>query len=136
MLSHIEGDYTNLNDVTSRELQRRHKQWLLGKAIDGFCALGPAIVTKDAIPDLESVALRTRVNGELRQSATLAQLIFDVPQLISVTGRSITLQPGDVIATGTLEGVGIGFQPPKYLRQGDVVRIEVSGLGTLENAVN
>ncbi len=128
--------YTIVNDVTSRELQRRHKQWLLGKGIDGFCPMGPAIVTRDELPDLAQTTIKTWVNGELRQSATLDQLIFSVPRLIADIGRSITLQPGDVIATGTPEGVGIGFQPPRYLRRGDVVRVEIAGIGALENPVS
>jgi 2-keto-4-pentenoate hydratase/2-oxohepta-3-ene-1,7-dioic acid hydratase in catechol pathway len=127
--------YTILNDVTSRELQKRHKQWLLGKGIDGFCPMGPVIVTKDAIADLPGMSIKTWVNGELRQSATISQLIFDIPRLVADIGRSISLQPGDLIATGTPEGVGIGFKPPRYLKQGDVVRIEASGVGAIENTV-
>lgn len=127
--------YTILNDVTSRELQRRHKQWLLGKGLDGFCPLGPVIVTRDEFEQQQDASIKTWVNGEPRQSATLAQLIFDVPMLLRTIGRVITLQAGDIIATGTPAGVGIGFDPPKYLRKGDVVRIEISGIGVLENPV-
>ena len=127
--------YTLLNDVTARELQKRHAQWLLGKGIDGFCPMGPAIVHRDGIAALESLRIETRVNGELRQSATLDQLIFDIPTLIATIGRAITLEPGDVIATGTPAGVGIGFTPPRYLRRGDTVQIEVPGIGILENPV-
>ena len=93
--------YTVLNDVTSRELQRRHKQWVLGKGIDGSRPMGPVILTRDAVEDLAGMTLRTWVNGELRQSATVSQLIFDIPRLIRDIGRSISLQPGDIIATGT-----------------------------------
>jgi 2-keto-4-pentenoate hydratase/2-oxohepta-3-ene-1,7-dioic acid hydratase in catechol pathway len=127
--------YTLVNDVTSRELQKLHKQWLLGKGIDGFCPMGPVIVTKDELPNIEQAVLSCHVNGELRQRAPIADLIFDVPTLIRTIGRSITLEPGDVIATGTPAGVGIGFSPPRYLRPRDVVRIELEGIGVLENPV-
>lgn len=127
--------YTILNDVTSRELQKRHKQWMLGKGIDTFAPMGPAIVTADAVPDLAALTIQLSVNGERRQSASIGDLIFDVPTLIRTIGRSISLQPGDIIATGTPVGVGIGFKPPRYLSRGDSVRIEVSGLGVLENPV-
>jgi 2-keto-4-pentenoate hydratase/2-oxohepta-3-ene-1,7-dioic acid hydratase in catechol pathway len=127
--------YTILNDVTSRELQRRHKQWLLGKGIDTFAPMGPAIVTADAIPDVKALTIQLWVNEERRQSASLGDLIFDIPTLIRAAGRSITLQPGDIIATGTPVGVGIGFKPPRYLKPGDIVRIEVSSLGVLQNPV-
>ena len=127
--------YTIVNDVTSRELQKRHKQWMLGKGIDTFAPMGPAIVTADAVPDLAALTIQLWVNGERRQSASISDLIFDVPTLIRTIGRSITLQPGDIIATGTPVGVGIGFKPPRYLSSGDIVRIEVPGLGILENPV-
>jgi 2-keto-4-pentenoate hydratase/2-oxohepta-3-ene-1,7-dioic acid hydratase in catechol pathway len=127
--------YTILNDVTSRELQKRHKQWVLGKGIDTFGPMGPAIVTADAIADVTALTIRLWVNDERRQSASIGDLIFDIPTLIRAIGRSITLQPGDIIATGTPVGVGIGFKPPRYLKPGDRIRIEVSSLGTLENPV-
>lgn len=127
--------FTAVNDVTSRELQKRHKQWVLGKGIDGFCPMGPVIVAKDSIAELGAVTIKTWVNGELRQSAALSQLIFDIPRLIKDIGRSISLQPGDIIATGTPEGVGIGFKPPRYLKKGDVVRVEASHIGAIENEV-
>lgn len=128
--------YTILNDVTSRELQKRHKQWVLGKGIDTFAPMGPAIVTADAIPDVAALTIQLWVNDERRQSASIGDLIFDIPTLVRTIGRSITLQPGDIIATGTPVGVGIGFKPPRYLRPGDKVRIEVSSIGTLENPVS
>lgn len=128
--------YTILNDVTSRELQKRHKQWVLGKGIDTFAPMGPAIVTADAIPDVAALTIQLWVNDECRQSASIGDLIFDIPTLFRTIGRSITLQPGDIIATGTPVGVGIGFKPPRYLRPGDKVRIEVSSIGTLENPVS
>lgn len=127
--------YTIINDVTSRELQKRHKQWLLGKGIDTFGPMGPAIVTSDEVPDPAKLDIKLWVNGELRQSANLAQLIFDIPTLIRTIGASISLEPGDIIATGTPAGVGIGFKPERYLASGDVVRIEVPQIGVLENTV-
>jgi 2-keto-4-pentenoate hydratase/2-oxohepta-3-ene-1,7-dioic acid hydratase in catechol pathway len=127
--------YTILNDVTSRELQKRHKQWVLGKGIDTFGPMGPAIVTADSIADVAALTIQLWVNDERRQSASIGDLIFDIPTLIRTIGRSITLQPGDIIATGTPVGVGIGFKPPRYLKPGDRIRIEVSSLGTLENPV-
>jgi len=128
--------YTILNDVTSRELQKRHKQWVLGKGIDTFAPMGPAIVTAESIADIGKLTIQLWVNGERRQSASIGDLIFDIPTLVRTIGRSISLQPGDIIATGTPVGVGIGFTPPKYLQPGDIVRIEVSSLGVLENPVS
>jgi 2-keto-4-pentenoate hydratase/2-oxohepta-3-ene-1,7-dioic acid hydratase in catechol pathway len=133
-MGHVFG-YTIVNDVTARTLQQRHRQWLLGKGIDGFCPMGPAILTADEVSDPAALRLRIWVNGELRQDAPVADLIFDIPTLIETISAGITLEPGDIIATGTPAGVGIGFQPPKFLKAGDVVRIEVSGIGVLENPV-
>jgi 2-keto-4-pentenoate hydratase/2-oxohepta-3-ene-1,7-dioic acid hydratase in catechol pathway len=132
-LEHIWG-YTIVNDVTARDLQGRHKQWLIGKSQDTFCPMGPVAVTADAI-DLGDTALRCWVNGELRQDANTRDLIFDVPTLVATISAGVTLLPGDVIATGTPVGVGIGFDPPRYLAPGDTVRIEIAGIGTLENPV-
>ena len=122
-LAHVFG-YTVVNDVTARHLQKRHSQWILGKGLDTFCPMGPAILTADEVPDPTKLTLTTWVNGEQRQHAPVADLIFDIP-----------LEPGDVIATGTPVGVGIGFSPPKFLKAGDVVRVEVPGIGVLENPV-
>ncbi|MEN2977796.1 fumarylacetoacetate hydrolase family protein (plasmid) [Tistrella bauzanensis] len=133
-LEHVWG-YTLVNDVTARQLQRDHKQWLLGKSIDGFCPMGPWLATPDELGPLADIRLKTWVNDELRQNAVLADLIFDIPTIIATISRRITLEPGDVIATGTPDGVGIGFTPPKFLKAGDVVRIEATGLGTLVNPV-
>jgi len=133
-LKHVFG-YTIVNDVTARHLQKRHSQWILGKGLDTFCPMGPAILTADEVPDPTQLMLSTFVNGERRQHATVADLIFDIPTLIEAISAAITLEPGDVIATGTPVGVGIGFSPPKFLQKGDVIRIEVPGIGTLENAV-
>ncbi|MBP5858346.1 fumarylacetoacetate hydrolase family protein [Marivibrio halodurans] len=132
-LGHVWG-YTIVNDVTARDLQGKHSQWLIGKSQDGFCPMGPVALAADAF-DLETARIRCWVNDELRQDATMQQLIFDIPTLIETISRGITLMPGDVIATGTPAGVGIGFKPPKYLAPGDSVRIEVDGIGVLENPV-
>ncbi|HEX9080606.1 MAG TPA: fumarylacetoacetate hydrolase family protein [Desulfuromonadaceae bacterium] len=132
-MGHVWG-YTIINDVTARDWQQRHKQWLLGKSFDTFCPMGPWLVTAD---ELEGADTRVRcwVNDELRQDARTTDLIFDIPTLIATISAGITLHPGDLIATGTPVGVGIGFTPPKYLRPGDRVRIEIDGIGTLENPV-
>ena len=130
-LDHVWG-YTIVNDVTARDIQGRHSQWLLGKSQDSFCPMGPWAVTKDEI-DLADTAVRTFVNGEKRQDSNTGLLIFDVPTIIAAISNGITLLPGDVIATGTPAGVGIGFDPPKYLQAGDVVRVEIDGIGALEN---
>ncbi len=132
-LSHIWG-YTLLNDVTARDLQGRHSQWLLGKSQDSFCPMSPVAVTTDSL-DLTNTQVRCWVNGELRQDANTAQLIFDVPTLIETISAGVTLLPGDIIATGTPAGVGIGFDPPRYLKAGDEVTMEISGLGRLANPV-
>jgi len=132
-LGHVWG-YTIVNDVTARELQGRHSQWLIGKSQDTFCPMGPWAVTADEI-DLADTSVRCWVNDELRQDANTKLLIFDVPTIIEAISNGITLRPGDVIATGTPAGVGIGFKPPKYLAAGDRVRIEISNIGVLENPV-
>jgi 2-keto-4-pentenoate hydratase/2-oxohepta-3-ene-1,7-dioic acid hydratase in catechol pathway len=132
-LDHVWG-YCIVNDVTARDLQGRHKQWLIGKSQDSFCPMGPWLVSRDEI-DLADTRVRCWVNGELRQDANTRTLIFDVPTLIETISAGLTLMPGDIIATGTPAGVGIGFNPPKYLRHGDVVRIEIAGIGVLENPV-
>ena len=133
-MRHVYG-YTIINDATARVLQGRHQQWFLGKSIDGFCPMGPAVVTTDSVPDPGQLRVQTRVNGELRQNATVSGLIFDIPALIETLSRTLTLEPGDLIATGTPAGVGMGFKPPKYLKKGDVVAITIEPIGTLENPV-
>jgi 2-keto-4-pentenoate hydratase/2-oxohepta-3-ene-1,7-dioic acid hydratase in catechol pathway len=132
-MSHVWG-YTIINDVTARDWQRRHKQWFLGKSFDTFCPMGPIAVTADEI-DSAQLDVKCWINGELRQNANTRDLIFDVPTLIETISAGITLYPGDIIATGTPEGVGIGFDPPKFLQPGDVMTIEIQGLGRLENTV-
>jgi 2-keto-4-pentenoate hydratase/2-oxohepta-3-ene-1,7-dioic acid hydratase in catechol pathway len=130
-LDHVWG-YTIINDVTARDLQGRYSQWLIGKSQDTFCPMGPWAVTKDEI-DLADTAIKCWINGELRQDANTRDLIFDVPTIIATLSSGVSLISGDVIATGTPVGVGIGFKPPKYLIPGDVARIDISGIGVLEN---
>ena len=130
-LRHVFG-YTIVNDVTARDVQMRHAQWDLGKSFDGFCPMGPWIVTADAL-DAGDTRVRCWVNDELRQDARTGDLIFDIPTLIETCSRGITLLPGDIIATGTAAGVGMGMKPPRWLAHGDVVRIEIDGIGTLQN---
>jgi 2-keto-4-pentenoate hydratase/2-oxohepta-3-ene-1,7-dioic acid hydratase in catechol pathway len=132
-LSHVWG-YTIVNDVTSRDWQSRHQQWHMGKSFDTFCPMGPWLVSADEC-DGTRTRVRCLVNGEVRQDASTTDLIFDIPTLIETLSAGITLYPGDVIATGTPVGVGIGFKPPKYLQPGDVVRVEIDGIGAIENPV-
>lgn len=130
-LSHVFG-WTIVNDVTARDVQMRHQQWDMGKSFDTFCPMGPWIVTADEL-DGTDTRVRCWVNDELRQDARTTDLIFDIPTLIETVSRGITLYPGDVIATGTPAGVGMGLTPPSWLKTGDVVRIEIDGIGTLSN---
>ncbi|PWA10003.1 hypothetical protein DCC39_12000 [Pueribacillus theae] len=128
--------YTIINDVTARDLQKRHKQFLIGKSLDGSCPMGPVIVHKSQITDPHDLKIVTKINGEVRQNASTSQFIFDIPELISVLSKGMTLEPGDIIATGTPSGVGAGFNPPKVLSAGDVVEITIEGIGTLANRVD
>jgi 2-keto-4-pentenoate hydratase/2-oxohepta-3-ene-1,7-dioic acid hydratase in catechol pathway len=130
-LSYVWG-WTIVNDVTARDVQMRHSQWDLGKSFDTFCPMGPWVVTADEL-DATDTRVRCWVNGALRQDARTTDLIYDIPTLIETCSRGITLLPGDVIATGTPAGVGMGMSPPRWLAHGDVVRIEIDGIGTLEN---
>ncbi len=130
-MDHVFG-YTVVNDVTARDVQMRHKQWDLGKSFDTFCPMGPWIVTADEM-DGRRTRVRGWVNGELRQDGLTQDMIFDIPTLIETCSRGITLHPGDVIATGTPAGVGMGMSPPQWLRSGDVMRIEIDGIGSIEN---
>lgn len=132
-MDHVWG-YTIVNDITARDWQSRHQQWHMGKSFDTFCPMGPWLVSADEL-DGTRTQVRCYVNGEERQNASTADLIFDIPKLIETLSAGITLYPGDVIATGTPVGVGIGFKPPRYLRAGDVVRVEIDGIGSLENPV-
>jgi 2-keto-4-pentenoate hydratase/2-oxohepta-3-ene-1,7-dioic acid hydratase in catechol pathway len=130
-MEHVFG-YTVVNDVSARDVQVRHGQWHLGKSFDTFCPMGPWIVTADEV-DGRATRVRGWVNGELRQDARTQDMIFDIAQLVETCSRGITLHPGDVIATGTPSGVGMGYSPPKWLRHGDVVRVEIDGVGVIEN---
>jgi 2-keto-4-pentenoate hydratase/2-oxohepta-3-ene-1,7-dioic acid hydratase in catechol pathway len=130
-MDHVAG-YTIVNDVTARDVQMRHQQWDLGKSFDTFCPMGPWITTADEM-DGRDTRLRGWVNGELRQDGRTSDMIFDIPTLVETCSRGITLHPGDVIATGTPAGVGMGSSPPRWLRHGDVVRIEIDGIGSIEN---
>lgn len=127
--------YTNLNDVSARDLQFADKQWQRGKSCDTFAPMGPAIVTKDEIPDPNALRIRLRLNGQTMQDSTTAQMIFKVDELVAFLSETVTLEPGDVIATGTPPGVGFARTPPVYLKPGDVVEVEVEGLGVLSNPV-
>ncbi|MEJ6020890.1 fumarylacetoacetate hydrolase family protein [Ramlibacter sp. PS4R-6] len=132
-MKHVWG-YTIVNDVTSRDWQSRHQQWDMGKSFDTFCPMGPWLVSADEF-DAANTRVRCWVSGELRQDANTRDLIFDIPTLIETLSAGITLYPGDIIATGTPVGVGIGFKPPKYLKAGDTVRVEIDGIGAIENPV-
>jgi 2-keto-4-pentenoate hydratase/2-oxohepta-3-ene-1,7-dioic acid hydratase in catechol pathway len=132
-MDHVWG-YTIVNDVTARDIQGKHKQWFLGKSMDTFAPMGPFCATADEV-DLKTGGIKCWVNGELRQDAKFSDLIFDVPTLIATISAGITLMPGDIIATGTPVGVGIGFKPPKFLKKGDTVAMEVAGIGRLTNHV-
>jgi 2-keto-4-pentenoate hydratase/2-oxohepta-3-ene-1,7-dioic acid hydratase in catechol pathway len=127
--------YTVMNDVSARDLQKQHYQFYKGKSLDGCAPLGPWIVTADELTDPHALGLRLRVNGETRQNSTTADLIFNIPRLVAVLSLGATLEPGDIIATGTPSGVGLGMQPPQYLKPGDVVEAEVDGIGLLRNTV-
>lgn len=133
-LDHVFG-YTIANDVTARDLQLKHRQWFIGKSLDGTCPMGPWIATADEV-DAGNLDIRCWVNGELRQEANSRDLIFDIPTLIETISAGITLEPGDIISTGTPAGVGIGLKPPRFLAPGDVVRIEIEGLGVLQNTMH
>jgi 2-keto-4-pentenoate hydratase/2-oxohepta-3-ene-1,7-dioic acid hydratase in catechol pathway len=130
-MEHVFG-YTIVNDVSARDVQTRHQQWHLGKSLDTFCPMGPCIVTADEM-DGTATRIRGYVNGELRQDGNTQDMIFDIAAQIEAISRGITLYPGDIIATGTPSGVGMGFSPPKWLKHGDVVRIEIDGIGAIEN---
>jgi 2-keto-4-pentenoate hydratase/2-oxohepta-3-ene-1,7-dioic acid hydratase in catechol pathway len=133
-LEHVFG-YTVLNDITMRDLQRDDNQWLRAKGSDGFAPIGPAVVTADEVPDPQALRVRSSVNGETWQDSSTAEMIFDVATLVAFVSRTITLEPGDLIATGTPAGVGHFADPPRYVVGGDVMRCEIEGIGTLENRV-
>jgi 2-keto-4-pentenoate hydratase/2-oxohepta-3-ene-1,7-dioic acid hydratase in catechol pathway len=131
-LDHVFG-YTCLNDVSARDLQFGDGQWVRGKSLDTFCPIGPWIVTTDEVADPQALRIECLVNGEPLQSSTTADMIFGVRKLIAELSRAFTLEPGDIIATGTPEGVGVSRTPPRMLRDGDVVVIRIEGVGELRN---
>ncbi|MFC4402665.1 fumarylacetoacetate hydrolase family protein [Gracilibacillus xinjiangensis] len=127
--------YTMGNDVSARDLQKRTVQWLQGKSLDHTTPIGPWLVTKDEITDPSNLAIKSFVNGEIRQSSNTKHLIFDIPFLVSFISELITLNPGDIILTGTPDGVGMAMDPPQYLQHGDTVRLEIEGIGIMENKI-
>ena len=136
-LDHVLG-YTCANDVSARDwqIEKQKKQWARGKSFDTFCPLGPCLVTKDEIADPNRLRVRSILNGEVLQDANTSDMIFNIPALISDLSRSLTLLPGTVILTGTPDGVGFTRQPPVFLRQGDVIVIDIEGIGSLTNPVH
>lgn len=133
-LDYIFG-YTILNDMSARNLQTRHTQWYFGKSLDGFTPMGPAIVTKEEIPYPPQLSIKCLVNGELRQNSNTGLLIFDIGYVLEELSRGMTLKAGTIISTGTPQGVGMGFEPPKFLHKGDVIECQIEGLGTLINHI-
>lgn len=131
---HVFG-YTILNDISARNLQTRHQQWYFGKSLDGFTPMGPYIVTADAVQEPPVLSVCSRVNGEIRQNSSTDLLIFDIPHVISELSRGMTLKPGTIISMGTPAGVGMGFDPPCFLKQGDMVECEIEGIGVLTNRI-
>lgn len=123
--------YTIANDLTARDLQKKHQQFFLGKSLEGSCPLGPYIVTKDELPNPQELSIVTKVNDEIRQNGKTSDMIYSVEQIIAEISKTVTLEPGDVILTGTPAGVGNGFNPPKFLKAGDVVKVSIEGIGTL-----
>ncbi len=133
-LSHVFG-YTVLNDLSAREVQQQHMQWFKGKSLDGFCPMGPLVVTADEFGDPQATRLRCRVNGVTKQDGATANMIFPVDVIIEWLSKGMTLEAGDIIATGTPDGVGMARTPPEFLLDGDVVEAEVDGIGTLRNRI-
>lgn len=134
VFGHVFG-YTIVNDVSARDVQVAHVQYTFGKGMDGFAPMGPWIATRDEFRDPPHLAVKTRVNGELRQNSNTSEFIFDIPYLVSELSAAITLEPGDIIITGTPSGVGLGFQPPRFLKVSDRVECEIEGIGILANTV-
>ncbi|MFC0475111.1 fumarylacetoacetate hydrolase family protein [Robertmurraya beringensis] len=128
--------YTIVNDITARDLQAKHKQFFLGKSLDTSCPMGPVLVHKENLSDPNHLHIETKINGEVRQSSNTKHFIFSVEEMISTISLGMTLEPGDVIATGTPAGVGKGFQPPRFLNPGDQIEITIEGIGTLSNKVS
>jgi 2-keto-4-pentenoate hydratase/2-oxohepta-3-ene-1,7-dioic acid hydratase in catechol pathway len=127
--------FTIINDVTARDLQKKHNQWFRGKSLDTFAPMGPYLVHKSSVARPDDLGISLKVNGELRQNANTGDLIFDIPTLIATISDGLTLEPGDIIATGTPAGVAMGFNPPKFLKPGDEMELSITGLGVLRNKV-
>ncbi len=132
--THVFG-YTAINDISARDLQKDHMQWFRAKSLDGFAPMGPCVVHRSAMPAPVDIEVKCFVNGEQRQGATFDKLIFAVPEIIAVLSSGMSLLPGDIIATGTPAGVGMGFRPPRYLQPGDEVVVDITGVGELRNTV-
>lgn len=133
-MQHVFG-YTVLNDVTARDLQRQHKQFFIGKSLDGACPMGPVIITADELQNPHALRITSRVNGDTQQDANTDQMIFSIPDIIEILSKSRTLEAGDVIATGTPSGVGVAQDPAKFLAVGDVLESEIEGIGVLRNRI-
>jgi 2-keto-4-pentenoate hydratase/2-oxohepta-3-ene-1,7-dioic acid hydratase in catechol pathway len=131
-LDHVFG-YTVINDTSARDVQLRHMQWFKGKSLDGFCPMGPYVVTADQFGDPQKKRISLRLNGVVKQDATTADMIFPVDVTIEFLSRGMTLEPGDILATGTPEGVGLGRTPPEYMKDQDVMETEIEGIGTMRN---
>lgn len=129
-LDHVAG-YVCVNDLSARDLQRRGGQWTRGKAIDGFLPMGPMLVTADDVPNPQNLMIQCTLNGEVVQESSTSQMIFGVAELVSTISQTLTLEPGDCIATGTPPGIGAARKPPRFLQPGDVVTVEIEGLGAL-----
>ena len=130
-MDYIAG-YTIINDISARDLQDADSQWIRGKSLDGFCPIGPTFVTADEIPTPDDLVIHTQVNDETRQRERCAEMIYKIPELLAFITEGITLQPGDLVATGTPSGTGIGFDPPRYLVAGDRVTVTIDPIGMLE----
>lgn len=133
-LGHVFG-YTVINDVSARDLQKHHVQFFKGKSLDGFCPMGPVVVTADEFGDPQDKLVSCRVNGVIKQAQKTADMLFPIATIIERLSHGMTLEPGDIIATGTPEGVGMGRTPPEYLQDGDVLETEVEGIGVLRNTI-
>ncbi len=127
--------YSIINDITARDLQKQHVQWFRGKSLDSSAPMGPYLVHKNAIPSVNNLTVSTKINGEVRQNGSTKDFIFDIPTLINIISSGITLEPGDIIATGTPDGVGANMNPPIFLKSGDEVELIITDIGTLKNIV-
>ncbi len=133
-MEHVAG-YMPLNDVSARRWQFADKQWVRGKSPDTFCPIGPWLTTADTVPDPHTLDIRMRINGKIMQNSNTSNLIFRIPTLIAFISAAITLEPGDIIATGTPDGVGVFRKPPVFLKSGDLMEVDIEGLGVLKNVI-